>query len=113
MLLSIALTSRFASLSSFGRGLYIVTGVLGASSTAALITPVSLHRCPSGLRAPSPSGTALPVREDRVGEVVFPGMIGLARGAEDSAPCPGHDAVRTAASRPRAATSWALPSASR
>ncbi|MEW2587141.1 DUF6328 family protein [Streptomyces virginiae] len=50
LLLSIAFTSRFESLSSFGRGLYIVTVVLGASSTAALIAPVSIHRCLSGLR---------------------------------------------------------------
>ncbi|MFF0553905.1 DUF6328 family protein [Streptomyces sp. NPDC004311] len=50
LLLSIAFTNRFESLSAFGHGLYIVTVVLGASSTAALIAPVSIHRCLSGLR---------------------------------------------------------------
>lgn len=49
LLLSIAFTARFESLSAFGEGLYVVTVVLGASSTAALIAPVTIHRCLSGL----------------------------------------------------------------
>ncbi|WMX44018.1 DUF6328 family protein [Streptomyces roseicoloratus] len=49
-LLSIAFTPRFGTLSTFDRVLYVVTVVLAASSTAALIAPVSIHRCLSGLR---------------------------------------------------------------
>ncbi|MFC9399024.1 DUF6328 family protein [Streptomyces sp. NPDC057027] len=49
-LLSLAFTVRFRELGGFDRGLYVVTVVLAASSTAALIAPVSLHRCLSGLR---------------------------------------------------------------
>nr|WP_308344933.1 DUF6328 family protein [Streptomyces sp. ISL-94] len=49
-LLSIAFTSRFDELTTFDRALYVVTVVLGASSTAALIAPVAIHRCLSGLR---------------------------------------------------------------
>ncbi|MFF6773045.1 DUF6328 family protein [Streptomyces sp. NPDC012637] len=49
-LLSIAFTARFGTLSAFDRALYVVTVVLAASSTAALIAPVSIHRCLCGLR---------------------------------------------------------------
>lgn len=49
-LLSIAFTSQFDGLTTSGRALYVVTVVLGASSTAALIAPVAIHRCLSGLR---------------------------------------------------------------
>ncbi|MGA5194211.1 DUF6328 family protein [Streptomyces exfoliatus] len=49
-LLSLAFTPRFGELGGFDRGLYVVTVVLAASSTAALIAPVSIHRCLSGLR---------------------------------------------------------------
>ncbi|MCZ0978548.1 DUF6328 family protein [Streptomyces diastatochromogenes] len=49
-LLSLAFTARFRELDGFDRGLYVVTVVLAVSSTAALIAPVSLHRCLSGLR---------------------------------------------------------------
>ncbi|MFF3609352.1 DUF6328 family protein [Streptomyces sp. NPDC002463] len=49
-LLSLAFTVRFRELGGFDRGLYVVTVVLAASSTAALIAPVSPHRCLSGLR---------------------------------------------------------------
>nr|CAP12592.1 membrane protein [Streptomyces olivaceus] len=49
-LLSLAFTPRFRELGSFDRGLYVVTVVLAASSTAALIAPVTLHRCLSGQR---------------------------------------------------------------
>ncbi|MFF9850609.1 DUF6328 family protein [Streptomyces litmocidini] len=49
-LLSLAFTAGFRDLDGFDRGLYVVTVVLAASSTAALIAPVSLHRCLSGLR---------------------------------------------------------------
>lgn len=50
LLLSIAFTDRFEALSSFDRGLYVVSVVLSASSTAALIAPVAIHRCLCGLR---------------------------------------------------------------
>ncbi|WP_234332076.1 DUF6328 family protein [Streptomyces sp. NRRL S-87] len=50
LLLSIAFTARFQTLSPFEYGLYVVTVVLGASSTAALVAPVALHRCLHGLR---------------------------------------------------------------
>ncbi|MFI8912641.1 DUF6328 family protein [Streptomyces sp. NPDC053513] len=49
-LLSLAFTARFRELGGFDHGLYVVTIILAASSTAALIAPVSLHRCLSGLR---------------------------------------------------------------
>ncbi|WP_374104442.1 DUF6328 family protein [Streptomyces sp. ISL-43] len=49
-LLSIAFTSPFQGLTTFDRVLYVITVVLAASSTAALIAPVSIHRCLSGLR---------------------------------------------------------------
>ncbi|MFI8962724.1 DUF6328 family protein [Streptomyces sp. NPDC053493] len=49
-LLSIAFTSRADTLSPFGRSLYVLTVVLGACSTAALIAPVAIHRWLSGLR---------------------------------------------------------------
>ncbi|QNP66854.1 DUF6328 family protein [Streptomyces genisteinicus] len=49
-LLSVAFTPLFRELGPFDRGLYVVTVVLGASSTAALIAPVAIHRILSGLR---------------------------------------------------------------
>ncbi|MFE7378955.1 DUF6328 family protein [Streptomyces zhihengii] len=49
-LLSVAFTPLFRELDPFDRGLYVVTVVLGASSTAALIAPVAMHRFLSGLR---------------------------------------------------------------
>jgi Na+/melibiose symporter-like transporter len=49
-LFSIAFSNRFTQLSSDQRVLYIVTLVLGASATAVLIAPVSLHRMLFGQR---------------------------------------------------------------
>ncbi|MFG3042211.1 DUF6328 family protein [Streptomyces sp. NPDC048330] len=49
-LLSLAFTFGFRELGGFDHGLYVVTVVLAASSTAALIAPVSLHRCLRGMR---------------------------------------------------------------
>ncbi len=43
-LLSVAFTDRFARLGPFDKGLYVVTVVLGALATGALIAPVVLHR---------------------------------------------------------------------
>lgn len=49
-LLSVAFTPLFRELSDWNRGLYVLTVALGASSTAALIAPVAIHRFLSGLR---------------------------------------------------------------
>ena len=47
-LLSVAFTPRFQILGTFDRNLYVVTMVLGACATGALIAPVSFHRFFSG-----------------------------------------------------------------
>lgn len=47
-LLSVAFTPRFAQLGEFDRTVYLVTVVLGATATGALIAPVSFHRMLSG-----------------------------------------------------------------
>ncbi|GGW47093.1 DUF6328 family protein [Streptomyces griseoloalbus] len=49
-LLSVAFTSHFRSLGTFAHVVYVITVVLGASATASLIAPVSLHRFLSGQR---------------------------------------------------------------
>ncbi|WP_369208092.1 DUF6328 family protein [Streptomyces sp. PU-14G] len=49
-LLSVAFTPLFRDLDVFDRVVYTVTVVLGASATAALIAPVSIHRFLSGQR---------------------------------------------------------------
>ncbi|MFG2650440.1 DUF6328 family protein [Streptomyces sp. NPDC048436] len=49
-LLSVAFTPLFRELGSFDRAVYIVTVVLAASATGALIAPVSIHRFLSGQR---------------------------------------------------------------
>ncbi|MET7298905.1 DUF6328 family protein [Embleya sp. NPDC005575] len=49
-LLSVAFTPRFGQLSAFDRNLYVVTVILGALATAALIAPVSIHRSLAGHR---------------------------------------------------------------
>ncbi|MCD0480931.1 DUF6328 family protein [Streptacidiphilus sp. ASG 303] len=49
-LLSVAFTPRFARLGDFDRRVYLVTVVLGATATGALIAPVSFHRMLSGRR---------------------------------------------------------------
>ncbi|WSB04751.1 DUF6328 family protein [Streptomyces sp. NBC_01794] len=49
-LLSVAFTPRFIELSSADRDIYVVTIVLGAAATAALIAPVPLHRAVTGQR---------------------------------------------------------------
>ncbi|MFG2302501.1 DUF6328 family protein [Actinacidiphila glaucinigra] len=48
-LLTVVFTPRFAQLEDTDRVIYIVTVVLGASATGALIGPVSFHRLVSGL----------------------------------------------------------------
>lgn len=47
-LLSVAFTTRFASLERFDKDLYVATVILGAVSAGALIAPVSLHRFLAG-----------------------------------------------------------------
>jgi hypothetical protein len=47
-LLSVAFTPRFAALGTFDTYLYVVTVVLGACATGALIAPVAFHRFLSG-----------------------------------------------------------------
>ncbi|MGD9486019.1 DUF6328 family protein [Streptomyces sp. TRM70308] len=49
-LLGIAFTARFATLGSVEHATYVVTVVLGALAAAALIAPVSIHRCLTGKR---------------------------------------------------------------
>ncbi|MEU9102297.1 DUF6328 family protein [Streptomyces sp. NPDC048361] len=49
-LLAVVFQQRFTSLSSTDRTIYVVTVVLGAATTGALIGPVSLHRMLAGRR---------------------------------------------------------------
>ncbi|MEU1042391.1 DUF6328 family protein [Streptomyces sp. NPDC005907] len=49
-LLSVAFTSLFKELGTFDRTVYVVTVILGAAATGALIAPVSIHRFLSGQR---------------------------------------------------------------
>ncbi|MET9803056.1 DUF6328 family protein [Streptomyces sp. NPDC006368] len=49
-LLSVAFTPQFRTLDTFDHVVYVITVVLGASATAALIAPVSIHRILSGQR---------------------------------------------------------------
>jgi hypothetical protein len=47
-LLSVAFTPRFATLDGFDKTLYVITMMLGASATGALIAPVAFHRFLAG-----------------------------------------------------------------
>ncbi|MEU0120001.1 DUF6328 family protein [Streptomyces bobili] len=49
-LLTVVFTPRYASLEDTDQAIYIVTVVIGACATGALIGPVSLHRLVSGRR---------------------------------------------------------------
>ncbi|MEV5376712.1 DUF6328 family protein [Streptomyces nondiastaticus] len=49
-LLTVAFTPRFATLDGTDRTIYVVTVMLGAATTGALIGPVSFHRIVSGRR---------------------------------------------------------------
>ncbi|QKV90848.1 hypothetical protein HUT19_03090 [Streptomyces sp. NA02950] len=49
-LLTVAFTPRFTDLGSADRAIYVVTVLLGAAATGALIAPVSLHRIVAGRR---------------------------------------------------------------
>ncbi|MBL1100236.1 DUF6328 family protein [Streptomyces coffeae] len=49
-LLTVAFTPRFAELGATEKVIYIVTVLLGAAATGALIAPVSLHRFVTGRR---------------------------------------------------------------
>ncbi|MFJ9350995.1 DUF6328 family protein [Streptomyces sp. NPDC101237] len=47
-LLSVAFTPRFGDLGAFDTTVYVLTVILGAAATGALIAPVSLHRLLTG-----------------------------------------------------------------
>ncbi|MEU3961340.1 DUF6328 family protein [Streptomyces buecherae] len=47
-LLTVAFTPRFPDLSDTNRNIYVVTVLLGAATTGALIAPVSIHRFVTG-----------------------------------------------------------------
>lgn len=49
-LLTVVFTPKYATLDHTDRAIYIVTVILGAAATGALIGPVSLHRLVSGRR---------------------------------------------------------------
>ncbi|MFI1968623.1 hypothetical protein BLA24_11310 [Streptomyces cinnamoneus] len=49
-LLTVAFTPRFATLGDTDRIIYVITVVLGAATTGALIGPVSFHRIVTGRR---------------------------------------------------------------
>ncbi|MFJ7073035.1 DUF6328 family protein [Streptomyces sp. NPDC098781] len=49
-LLSVAFTTHFRQLGTFDHVVYVITVILGASATGALIAPVSIHRLLSGQR---------------------------------------------------------------
>ncbi|MFE2183694.1 DUF6328 family protein [Streptomyces sp. NPDC059455] len=49
-LLTVAFTPRFHDLGQADRAIYVVTVLLGAAATGALIAPVSLHRIVTGRR---------------------------------------------------------------
>lgn len=49
-LLTVAFTPHFQSLGQVDRSIYVVTVLLGAAATGALIAPVSLHRIVTGRR---------------------------------------------------------------
>lgn len=49
-LLSVAFTPRFAQLGTADRNIYVVTVLLGAAATGALMAPVSFHRIVTGHR---------------------------------------------------------------
>ncbi|MEU3495638.1 DUF6328 family protein [Kitasatospora cineracea] len=70
-LLSVVFTPRFTTLDTFERGLYVVTVVLGALATGALIAPVAYHRLLAGRRLK-------PQLVDATARVVTLGVILLA-----------------------------------
>ncbi|MEU6666716.1 DUF6328 family protein [Streptomyces sp. NPDC046727] len=69
-LLTVVFQPRYASLATTDQTIYIVTVVLGASATGALIGPVSLHRLVSGRRV-KPQAVRLASRMTFVGLVLL------------------------------------------
>ncbi|KUN89426.1 hypothetical protein AQJ66_04485 [Streptomyces bungoensis] len=65
-LLTVVFQQKYASLSQADQAIYIVTVVLGACTTGALIGPVSLHRLVSGRRV-KPQAVRLASRMTFVG----------------------------------------------
>jgi hypothetical protein len=76
-LLSVAFTPRFAGLGEFDRSVYIVTVVLGAAATGALIAPVSFHRMLSGRRM-KPAMVDMAARLTSLGVVLLAATIAAA-----------------------------------
>ncbi|MFE0174608.1 DUF6328 family protein [Streptomyces sp. NPDC059002] len=73
-LLTVAFTPRFTELSDTDRTIYIVTVVLGASATGALVAPVSFHRIVSGRRI-KPQAVAWASRLTMAGLVLLLGTL--------------------------------------
>ncbi|MEU5364119.1 DUF6328 family protein [Streptomyces sp. NPDC005925] len=69
-LLTVVFTPKYATLEHTDRTIYIVTVVLGAAATGALIGPVSLHRLVSGRRV-KPQAVAWASRLTFVGLVLL------------------------------------------
>ncbi|MEU5421725.1 DUF6328 family protein [Streptomyces sp. NPDC001407] len=69
-LLTVVFTPRFATLGHTDRTIYVVTVVLGAATTGALIGPVSFHRIVSGRRL-KPQTVAWASRLTMIGVVLL------------------------------------------
>jgi hypothetical protein len=69
-LLTVVFTQRYPGLDHLDRVIYLVTVVLGASATGALIGPVSLHRMVAGRRV-KPEAVRLASRMTVIGLVLL------------------------------------------
>jgi len=76
-LLSVAFTPRFQHLGAFDKGAYVVTVVLGALATGALIAPVAFHRFLEG-RGLKPQLVTAASRLITVGVVLLALTVGSA-----------------------------------
>jgi hypothetical protein len=76
-LFSVAFTPRFTQLGGFDRTVYVVTVVLGAGATGALIAPVSFHRMLSGRRL-KPELVDMAARLTSLGMVLLALTVGSA-----------------------------------
>ncbi|WP_406444931.1 DUF6328 family protein [Streptomyces sp. NBC_00631] len=65
-LLTVVFQQKYAALSSTDKTIYVVTVILGASATGALIGPVSLHRLVAGRRV-KPEAVRLASRLTSIG----------------------------------------------
>ncbi|MFK0110409.1 DUF6328 family protein [Streptomyces sp. NPDC091217] len=73
-LLTVVFQQKYAELSHADKTIYIVTVVLGASATGALIGPVSLHRLVAGRRV-KPQAVRLAARLTSVGLFLLPATM--------------------------------------